>query len=152
MGVGISIGHMSLRFVATDFAEAQKFDSDFIGIYLHQPFTISNAFSMHARLAFQLNTGLQSRDGNAVEIDWTQTDLELGASLRLSKLRVTPYIVYQYYDGDISSDSGIQIFDLKEPWSSGLRFDYFIERTAFIRFGFQQGDRSAAYLSFAREF
>ena len=70
---------------------------------------------------------------------------------RAIRLRIAPYAIYQDVDGDISG-GGTEVFEPDEPLTQGVRFDYFVEDTAFVRFEFVAGGRSGGYLSFVRRY
>lgn len=150
--VGLKFKHLSLRVAAGQNSAAQKFDAQALGLYLRQPVELGHNLSLHGQFTFLFNNG--NRIGNDVieEIEWTETQLEIGLGFKYSLVRITPYLIYFDYDGDISGASGTDIFGLADPVVRGVKLDYFLEKTAYIRLAIQSGDRSGGYLSFAREY
>lgn len=150
--VGVSLGHMSLRVAADTPVNTNKFDAQYIGVYLRQPIRLSEMFSLHGLFSYQYNSGRDNNLPDAVEIDWSEAQFELGLSAMFANIRVMPFAVYSHVDGDISDDNGTQIFELEESVSSGIRFDIFVEKTAFVRLAFQSGANAGGFLSFARQY
>lgn len=153
---GASIGYFDMRVVAdsNSLAETLKFDGQYLGLYIRQPFQISNHVSLHGLFSIRYASGNESGaddDEDEKDIDWTQSSFELGLNLRFSRLRIAPYAIYQDVDGDISG-GGTDVFELDEPLTRGVRFDYFVEDTAFVRFEFVTGGRDGGYLSFVRRY
>lgn len=151
---GASIGYFDTRVVADSdsAAETMKFDGQYLGLYIRQPLPISKRLSFHGLFSIRYTSGTESgADDDEKNIDWTQSAFELGFNLRFSKLRISPFAIYQDVDGDISG-GGTDVFELDEPMTQGVRFDYFVEDTAFVRFEFVTGGRSGGYLSFVRRY
>ena len=153
---GAGIGYFDMRVVADSdsAAETMKFDGQYIGLYIRQPLHINNHISFHGLFGIRYTNGNESGaddEEDEKDIDWTQSSFELGLNLRFSKLRISPYAIYQDIDGDISG-GGTEVFELDEPLTQGVRFDYFIEDTGFVRFEFVAGGRSGGYLSFVRRY
>ena len=86
------------------------------------------------------------------DISWTEIDFYFGTSLKLSHIRISPLVIYQSVDGDVSDDFGSHDFELDDPMSAAIRFDYFVEKTAFVRLQFTTGNSEGILLSFAREY
>lgn len=152
--VGGSIGYVDLRTVASSdsAAETMKFDGQFISVYLRQPLRFNDHLSLHGAFSFRYTTGSESGDSDdRAGIDWTESVFELGLSLRFANFRVTPYTAYHDIDGDISGD-GTDVFEIDETLTRGLRFDYFVEDTAFIRFEFSSGGVEGGYINFVRRY
>ena len=152
--VGATFGYVDLRVVVDSDSAAQtrKFDGEFIGIYLRQPFRINDNISLHGAFSIRYTSGRESgADDDRAEIDWTQSVFELGVSLRYANLRITAYTAYHDIDGDINADS-TDVFEMDETLSHGLRFDYFVEKTAFIRFEFVSGGFEGGYIHFVRRY
>ena len=150
--VGASIGYVDLRVVAATAAETRKFDGEFFSVYLRQPFSITDAIALHALLSYRYTSGNESGVDADAQIDWNETTFELGASLRFAEIRMMPFTSYIDVDGDISDDSGTAVFDMQEPASQGLRFDYFVDSSAFVRLELVSGGRSGGYLKFMRRY
>lgn len=153
---GASIGYFDMRVIADSdsAAETLKFDGQYLGLYIRQPLPISKHVSFHGLFSIRYASGTESGaddEDDEQDIDWTQSAFELGLNLRFSRLRIAPYAIYQDVDGDISG-GGTEVFELDEPLTQGVRFDYFVEDTAFVRFEFVTGGRSGGYLSFVRRY
>lgn len=156
LAVGLDLGYMDMRLIASadSLAENLKFDGQYIGIYLRQPLRISERLELHGMLGFSYHSGDQSgadSDDDEAEIDWTSSLFELGLGFGFSNFRVTPYVVYEDIDGDISG-GGTEVFDLHDNLSQGIRFDYFVEDTAFIQFDFIAGGSAGGYINFVRRY
>ena len=154
--VGLDLGFMDMRLIpsSASSADSLKFDGQYIGIYLRQPLRINERLSLHGMLRLSYHSGDKSGDDadeDDAEIDWTSSLLELGMSLRLSSFRVTPYAVYNDIDGDVSG-GGTEVFDVEDNLSQGVRFDYFVEDSAFIQFDFITGGSAGGYLNFVRRY
>ncbi len=148
--VGANIGYMDLRLVADSAAATRKFDGEYISVYLRQPFRISDGISLHSGLSLRYSSGSESGEESDNGIDWIETVFELGLGLRLSMLRIMPFAAYHDIDGDISDDAGTSVFELDEQLSRGIRFDYFVEDSAFVRLEVVSGAQAGGYLVFAR--
>ena len=153
---GVSIGYFDMRVIPDrdSAAETLKFDGQYLGLYIRQPLPISKHVSFHGLFSIRYASGTESGaddEDDEKDIDWTQSSFELGLNLRFSRLRIAPYAIYQDVDGDISG-GGTEVFELDEPLTQGVRFDYFVEDTAFVRFEFVTGGRSGGYLSFVRRY
>lgn len=150
--VGASLGQSSLRVVADDPADTRKFDSQFLAIYLRQPIELTESFALYAQLNLRYNTGQDNNQEETADIGWSETELQLGASVRFSHFRITPFVTYSDIDGDVEDDSGTQIFELEDPVSNGVALDYFVDSTAYVRLEIFGGNRSGGILSFARRY
>ncbi len=152
--VGASIGYVDLRVItaSNSAAETLKFDGEFISVYLRQPLRISDHVSLQAAFSIRYTSGSESGEGDdQAQIDWTESALELGLGMRFGNFRLMPYAAYHDIDGDIS-DSGTDVFEVEEALTKGLRFDYFIEDSAFIRFEFVSGGVEGGYINFVRRY
>jgi hypothetical protein len=150
--VGLGIGYMSMRIVADTAAETRKFDGEYLRIYLRQPVRINESISLHGLLSYRYNTGRDNDEIDSAEIDWTETSLQIGVSLRFANYRLTPFTTVRHVDGDISDDDGTEVFDLDEPQSLGIRFDYFFDETSFLGIEVLSGGQAGGYLSFVRRY
>lgn len=152
--VGASIGYVDLRAVAdsNSAAETLKFDGEFVRVYLRQPLRITDHLSLQGALSIRYTSGRESGDvDDRAEVDWTESAFELGLSIRFGNYRIMPYSAYRDVDGDISDD-GTDVFELEEALVQGLRFDYFVEDSAFIRFEFVSGGAQGGYINFVRRY
>ena len=148
--VGADFGYMTLRVDAADPADVDKFDAQYIGIYLRQPFAISQSISLHAMLSYRYHSGANNVD--PIDIDWSEVSLQLGASFRISNIDVAPFAAIYHVDGDISETGSTEIFEGSGESSQGIRFDYYVDPTAFVRLEFRAGEKEGGYLGFARRF
>lgn len=154
LAVGASIGYVNMRAVAASNspAETMKFDGEFISVYLRQPVRISEHVFLNAALSFRYTSGSESGDQDEpAEMDWTESAFELGLGMRFGNLRLMPYAAYRDIDGDIS-DNGTDVFEVEESLVQGLRFDYFVEDSAFIRLEFVSGGAQGGYINFVRRY
>lgn len=152
--VGASIGYVDLRVVAAgdSTAQTQKFDGNFVSVYLRQALRINDHISLNGAFGIRYTNGSESgADDDRAEIEWTQSVVELGLGLRFAHFRIMPYAAYHDIDGDISDD-GTDVFETDEALIRGLRLDYFVEDSAFIRFEFASGGRQGSYLNFVRRY
>lgn len=152
LSVGAGIGYLSIRVGGKDNVESQKFDGENLEIYLRQDLSVSESFSLQALLNYGFYNGRENVSSDRDEIDWNQLGFEVGASFRHANLRITPFASYTDIDGDISGDEPTRVFSLEDPAGYGLRFDYFVETTAFLRLQFQSGSHTGGYLTFVRRY
>ena len=125
---------------------------DFLQVYLRQELRINDTVSLHGLFNYSYNNGDDNDEDDRAEIDWTEASFQIDASLRFENLRVSPFVARYDIDGDTSDDSGTEVFEMDDPVSHGIRFDYFVEPTAFIRLVIQSGGRAGGYLIFARRY
>ncbi len=150
---GGSMGYLSTRVKADTSADTRRFDAQYLKIYLRQEFVLSESIALHGSLSYRYNSGSDDDDAdNSADIEWRQSSFQLGLNLRFANFRLTPYAAYYDIDGDISDDSGTEVFELDDPISRGIRFDYFVEESAFVRFQIQSGDQAGSVLSFIRRY
>lgn len=153
LSVGGSFGYLDMRAVGDSSTETRKFDGEYLQVYLRQEIPISESISLHALFSYSYNSGDDySDDEERVDIDWNEASLQIDASLRFANFGITPFAAYYDIDGDISDDNGTQVFEMDDPVSHGIRFDYYTDPTAFIRIVFQSGGQSGGYLIFARRY
>ncbi len=151
--VGLSIGQSRIR-ISDNISPAntQKFHANLLGIYLRLPLSLGDNFSVQGRLSYRINSGRDSKDIDPGQIEWYETEVELGLSGQWQSVRFTPFVAYRNVDGDITDSSGIELFDPVDEISTGIRFDYYIDPTAYIRFQLFSGANAGGYLVFAREY
>lgn len=152
MRIGVSMGYLYMRVVGDTRTDTKRFDAQYLSVFLRQPIRLSEKFSLHGSLSYRYNTGNDKSETDTADIDWSEVELQLGASLQFSNLRIMPFVSYNDTDGDISDDSGTDVFDLEDSVSQGLRFDYLVDPSAFVRFEILKGDRSGSFLTFARRY
>ena len=151
--VGVNIGQMSIRIIdQISPTNTQKLNASSLGLYLRLPLKLNDNLSVHGRLSYRFNSGTDSNDIDPGEIVWYETGVELGFSGRWRTIRITPFVDYRSVDGDISDSGGIELFGLVDDFSSGIRLDYFVDSTAYIRLQLISGARDGGYLVFAREY
>ena len=153
LAVGANIGYMDLRVVADTDIATRKFGGQFFGIYLRQDYSITKNLSLHGIFGFRYASGNESGDPDiSSDISWSETGLELGIGFRFVNVRIMPFAAWNNVDGDISGDDGTSVFELEDPLTRGIRFDLYVEQTAFVRLEFVDGSRSGGYLVFARRY
>ena len=87
-----------------------------------------------------------------IDIDWSEVALQFGASLRISNIDIAPFAVTYHVDGDISEPGSVEVFEGSGETSYGIRFDYYVDPTAFVRLEFRAGEKAGGYLGFARRY
>jgi len=153
LAVGAAIGYFDMRLLAPTPAETLKFDGQYFAIFLRQDFSMSPRLSLHGGVGYKYASGSQSGDvSDAANIDWTETNAELGVGIRVGNLRIMPFAGWNDIDGDLTDSGGTSVFRLDRPDSQGIRFDIFTEQTAFVRLEFVTGSRSGGMLVFARRY
>ena len=151
--VGVNIGLISLRISENvSPGNTRKFNVSSLGLYLRLPLRLGEIFSLQGQFSYRFNSGSDSIDIDSSQIEWYETRLELGFSGQWQTLRLTPFIAYQIVDGDITDSKGTELFETNEKISSGIRIDFFVDPTAYIRFQVSSGARKGIYLVFAREY
>ena len=150
--VGGSIGQVNLRVDGDASTSDYDFDTQFLAINLRQPFQLNEVWSLFAGMNYKYQSGSDDDELNEADISWSEIDFYLGTSLKLAHIRISPMVIYQSVDGDVSDEFGSYDFELEDPISAAIRFDYFTEKTAFIRFEFRAGNSEGFLLSFAAEY
>lgn len=152
LAVGVGIGYISMRVVGDGSVDNRKFDAEYLQIYLRQEINISKNVSLYGLFNYSYNTGDDNDDDNPADIDWDETSVQIDLNIRFANFGVSPFAAYQNIDGDISDDNGTAVFDIDDPVSHGIRFDFYTEPTAFIRIVLQSGGQAGGYLSFVRRY
>lgn len=150
--VGGGIGYANLRLDGHDGGDSTSFDVQNAEIYLRQEFALTGAVTLEGLLSYAWYTGEGNDDDDDADIDWSQVGVELGVKFRYRNLGITPFASYTYVDGDTSEVDGGGGFELKDPYGQGVRFDIFVESTAFIRIELQTGSQGGGYLGFVRRY
>ncbi len=153
LAVGVAIGYFDMRLAGSTDLETIKFDGQYFRIYLRQDYAMTDKLSLHGGLGFKYASGTES--GSAEErpsIDWNETDVEIGIGFLLGNLRVMPFAAWNDVDGDISGAAGTSTFGLERPDTLGIRFDLFVERTAFVGLELTSGSHSGGKLMFVRRY
>ena len=152
LAFGAVIGYMDLRVSEGRDSETQKFDGQYFGIYLRQDYAINDKLSLHGGRGLSYYNGSESGDtGTDADIDWTESELELGIGFRFANLRLMPFARLTDVDGDISN-GGTSTFELEQSDSVGVRFDIFVEPTAFVRIELVSGADEGGYIVFVRRY
>ena len=152
LAVGVGIGYISMRLIGDDSAANRKFDAEYLQIYLRQEINISKSVSLHGLFSYSYNTGDDNDDDNPADIDWDETSVQVDLNIRFANFGMSPFAAYHDIDGDISDDNGTTVFEVDDPVSHGIRFDYYTEPTAFISFVLQSGGQAGGYLTFVRRY
>ncbi len=152
LSVGGGIGYIDMRVVGDSGTDTRKFDGEYLQIYLRQEIRISESISLHGLFNYSYNSGRDNKENDRADIDWNDASLQIDASVRFANFGITPFAAYYDIDGDISDNNGTEVFEMDDPVSHGIRFDYYTDPTAFIRFVFQSGGRSGGYLTFVRRY
>jgi hypothetical protein len=152
LSVGGSIGYLGMRVAGSGATDTTRFEGQNLEVYLRQEIPLGQSFALEGLLSYGYYTGLEEADGDRADITWSQVGVEVGASFRYAKLRITPFASYASVDGDIRGESGTELFELEDPYSYGLRFDIFVEPTAFITVRLQDGSQRGGFLSFVRRY
>ena len=150
--VGVNLGYSTVRLVADSPAPTLKFDTQFVGIYLNRLLRAGDRFEFYGQLDLVYHDGRDNRGDEPIDIDWIEIAVELGAGLRTTHYRFTPFARYTDIDGDIDDAGGLDLFERDEPVSGGLHIDYFVEPTAFIRLSLQGGGDAGGFLRFVRRY
>ena len=149
--VGFNLGISNIRtanILPPD--NAQKFDGGHLGFYLRYPLQLGRHMLLEGLFSYRYNSASDSNNSLQSEIEWREARVQLSLGVKFGVLHVTPFIVYRDINGDISNDSGTEIFDSVDSKSRGISFDIFVEPTAYIRFQLSRGDEEGGYLTFAR--
>ena len=152
LAVGAEIGYHSLRLDSARGGESTKFEVQNIGIYLRQDFPLSETVALEGLLSYGYFTGDENSEEDRAEIDWNEVSFELGVAIRLGNWRITPFASYTALDGDTSGVQDGGGFELEDPINTGVRFDIFVENTAYISIKLQAGSQAGGYLSFVRRY
>lgn len=132
--------------------EAEDFDGQYLQLYLRQPWTISETVSLYGLFDYRYNLGDSYGEDNRADLDWNEVSLHIGARLRFSDYRITPFVAYYRIDGDVSGDGGSGNFENDDATTQGIKFDFIVEETGFIRLEARTGYQSGGLLSFGRRY
>ena len=152
LSVGGGIGYFDIRVVGDSSTDTRKFDGEYLQVYLRQEIRISESISLHGLFNYSYNSGSDNDETDRADIDWNEASLQIDASVRFANFGITPFAAYYDIDGDISDNNGTEVFEMDDPVSHGIRFDYYLEPTAFIRIVFQSGGQAGGYLTFVRRY
>ena len=149
--VGAAAGQFDLRLLSTPTAVAERYSGKFLAFFLRLPQTLSDQIKLHSQLRYQYNLGERSLQGSE-QISWSAVTLQMGISLQLGRLSVQPFGVLQRIDGDITTPSQTRLFQHGQSSGYGLKLDYYVEPTAYIRFLGSAGANESLSISFVREY
>lgn len=152
LSVGCGIGYFSTRVAADNRDDTNRYDGEYLELYLRKPVRITDSIALHSLFNFRYNTGDDGEGEDRVDIQWNESRVEFGLSFLFSSLRLTPYAAYYDIDGDTDGENGTDVFEVDDPQSQGIRFDYFVDTTAFIRLQIQSGNDSGGLITFARRY
>ena len=152
LAVGGIFAYHSLRLDDRQGGGSTKFEVTSLGVYLRQELALSESVGLEGQLDYRYYTGRENTDDDRAEVDWSEVDFELGMAFRVSNWRIVPFAKYSWIDGDTSSLEDGGGFELKDSISSGLRFDIFVETTAYVSVELQAGAQTGGYLRFVRRY
>jgi hypothetical protein len=151
--VGVSAGQLALSYKnPSDNQDREKFDGQFLAIYLRWPHKVSDSLSFHSHFKYRFNSTLQSEEELDTEIDWTELSLSLGVGLTLGRFQIQPLIEYRSLDGEVSLAGVTSDFENENDYRTGLKLDYTVEPYAYIRVQLFRGDDEQFQMSFVREY
>jgi hypothetical protein len=152
LAVGGGIGYQALRVAGNSVTESSSYDTQNLEVYLRQQIPLGQSVTLQGLLSYGYYSGHENVTENRAEITWSQVDAEFGAGFRIANLGFTPYVRYTDVDGDIRDDKTTALFALEDPYNYGLRFDIYVESSAFITIRLQGGSQGGGYLSFIRRY
>lgn len=150
--VGGGIGYHFLNLDSQGGGDSTSFDAQNVEIYLRQEFALGDAVTLLGVLDYAWYTGDDDDDDNNVDIDWSEVGVELGVNFRYRNLGITPFVSYTDVDGDTSGLEDGGDFELKDSYGQGVRFDIFVESTAFVSIELRTGSQTGGYLGFVRRY
>ena len=151
--VGVSAGQLAISYEnPSDNLDREKFDGQFLAIYLRWPHRVSDTLSFHSRFQYRFNSAIQSQEEPDTEIDWTELSLSVGVGLTLGRFQLQPLIEFRSVDGEVSLAGLTSDFENENEYRTGLRLDYIVEPYAYLRAQVSGGDESQFHLSFVREY
>jgi hypothetical protein len=150
--VGGGIGYHFLNLDGHNGGDSTDFEAQNVEIYLRQEFSLSESATLEGILNYAWYTGEDDNGDDGADIDWTEVAVELGINFRYRNLGITPFATYTYIDGDTSGGDEGGGFELKDSFGQGVRFDIFIESTAFVSIELRAGSQTGGYLGFVRRY
>ena len=146
---GGGFGYFDMNLDGKD-GDAEDFDGQYLQLYLRQPWSISETVSLYGLFDYRYNSGDSYGEDNRSDVDWNEVSLHIGAKLRFSDYRITPFVAYYRIDGDTSGDGGTGDFENDDSLTQGIKFDFIVEETGFIRLEARTGYQTGGLLSFGR--
>ena len=152
--VGGAIGYHFLSLDGHNGSDSTDFDVQNLEIYLRQEFALGDAVTLEGVLNYAWYTGEgdDDDDDGRPEIDWSEVGVEFGVNFRYRKLGITPFASYTYVDGDTSGVDDGGGFELDDSFGQGVRFDIFVESTAFVSIELRTGSQTGGYIGFVRRY
>lgn len=153
--IGASAGQFSLRLRdPLDLSSSEKFDGQFLSIYLRWPINLTDNLKLHSLFNYQFNSANSFSDTGLEddEIDWTELSLRFGLGLDIGRLSIQPFMLLRSIDGDVTSSGLTQSFELADDQNYGLILDYRLEPNAYIRLASGLQDRNSFYLGLVSEY
>jgi len=150
--VGGGIGYHFLSLDSQNGDDSTSFDAQNVEIYLRQEFALGDAVTLQGVLNYAWYTGEDDNGDEGADIDWSEVGVELGVNFRYHRVGITPFAGYTSVDGDTSGLEGGGGFELKDSFSQGVRFDIFVESTAFVSIELKTGSQTGGYLGFVRRY
>ena len=132
--------------------DTEDYDGQYLELYLRQPWSINETISLYGLFDYRYNWGDSRGGGDRIDIEWNEVSLHAGARLRFSHYRIIPFVAYYHIDGDTSGDDGAGDFENDDSTTQGIKFDFIVEDTGFIRLEARTGYQSGGYLSFGRRY
>lgn len=149
--VGASAGQFDLRLQPSENALAERYSGKFLSLFLRLPQPLGDQWKLHSLLRYQYHLGDKALR-ESEQISWSEVSLQLGLSLQLGRLSLQPYGFLRSIDGDISTPSQTRLFEHELSSGYGLKLDYYVEPTAYIRFLGSSGAVEAVSISFVRQY
>lgn len=153
--IGARAGQNSLTLEnQLDLTQFEKYNVQFLSFYLRWPLAMTDSLTLYNQFNYQFNLGNQSSVANTTDtdIDWIETSINLGISLRLGPVSIRPFTIYRSINGEISSPTVVRKIDLKDNQSTGILLDIHVEPTAYIRLEATTSGSDSLMLSFVREY
>ena len=137
-----------------DLTQFEKYNVQSLSFYLRWPFPMTDSLTLYNQFNYQFNLGNQSGVDNTTDtdIDWIETSINIGISLRLGPVSIRPFAVYRSINGEISSPTVVRKIDLKDNQSTGVLLDIHVEPTAYVRLEATTSGSDSLMLSFVREY
>ncbi len=149
--VGVSAGQFELRLLPSQLQVAQRYSGKFISFYLRLPQPLNEQISLHTRLHYQYHQGERSLQASE-QISWGETGLQLGLALELGRFSLQPFAYWRSVDGDITTPVQTRLFQQSDSSGYGLKLDYSVEPSAFIRLTATAGARQMTAIHFVRQY
>ena len=150
--LGVGLGYLDVTLRGDENSASRSFNAQYLEFFMRHPIAINDSLELATKFNYRYNTGEDNDEDDLARFDWSEAWFEVGLGIQLSRVRVTPFAVYRYINGDLDAASGVQSFDLDDQLSSGVRLDLFVEKTAYVGIAAESGDYSRFYLVFAREY